>query len=243
MNQGNRLIMEDGKNFKEETKRLEKNITKLENEIYETCRKTGRDTKDIRIIAATKYASVEQVRMVSGLGIKDFGENRAEQLIDKHDAVKESSIWHFIGHLQRRKVKIVVPRVDLIHSIDKISTLSKISEESKNNNKIQKVLLELNISREETKYGMNPENLYNFIDDALNYKNIKITGLMTMAPLTDDFVLIREVFRKLRNLRDNLNKDYSGLDLTELSMGMSNDYKVAIEEGATMIRIGSMLFK
>jgi pyridoxal phosphate enzyme (YggS family) len=227
-----------GKEYK-----LEKNITDLKNEIYRTCRKTGRNMEDIKIIAATKYASAEQVGIISGLGIKDFGENRTEQLEEKYSMAKEGSIWHFIGHLQRRKVKIVVPRVDFIHSIDKISTLSKVNDESKKNNKIQKLLIELNISGEETKYGMDPEMLYSFVDKALDYKNTKIVGLMTIAPLTDDLELIRGVFRRLRILRDNLNKDLSNINLTELSMGMSNDFKIAIEEGATMIRIGSKIFK
>ena len=117
------------------------------------------------------------------------------------------------------------------------------NDESEKNSKVQKILIELNISGEETKYGMDPGSLYNFIDKALNYRNIKIVGLMTIAPLTDDFELIRKIFRRLRILKDDLNKDFSGMDLTELSMGMSNDFKIAIEEGATMVRIGSMIFK
>ncbi len=235
--------MKSRKILTEEKYKIEKNITSLKNEIYRTCRKTGRDMEDVKIIAATKYASAEQVSIISGMGIKNFGENRAEQLEEKYSMAGVDSIWHFIGHLQRKKAKIVVPRVDFIHSIDKISTLSKVNDESKKNNKLQKLLIELNISGEETKYGMNPENLYSFIDEALDYRNIKIVGLMTIAPLTDDFKLIRNVFRRLRILRDNLNKDFSNINLTELSMGMSNDFKIAIEEGATMIRIGSMIFK
>ena len=235
--------MESRKGITEEEYRLNKNITDLRNEIYGICKKTGRNMEDITIVAATKYASAGQVRIISGLGIKDFGENRAEQLKEKYSAAGAGSRWHFIGHLQRRKAKIVVPRVDFIHSIDKISTLSKVNDESKKNNKIQKILIELNISGEKTKYGMIPENLHSFIDNALDYKNTEIVGLMTMAPLTDDFMLIRNIFRRLRILRDDLNKDFRSINLTELSMGMSNDFKIAIEEGATMVRIGSVIFK
>jgi len=223
--------------------KLRENINNLKKEIYTTCRETGRAMKDITLIAATKYASAEQVRLISGLGIKNFGENRAEELKEKYNMVRKNSVWHFIGHLQRRKAKIVVPRVDFIHSIDKISTLIKVDDESKKNNKIQKLLIELNISGEETKYGIDPEDLYSFISKALNYRNTKIVGLMTIAPLTDDFGLIRKIFRRLRILKDNLNKDFGGIKLTELSMGMSNDFKIAIEEGATMVRIGTIIFK
>ncbi len=223
--------------------KISENINNLRKEIYSTCREAGRDINDINIIAATKYASAEQVRLISRLGIKDFGENRAEELKEKYNMAKKDSIWHFIGHLQRRKAKIVVPLVDFIHSIDKISTLNKVDDESRRNNKIQKLLIELNISGEETKYGIDPKDLYSFVGKALNYKNTKIVGLMTIAPLTDDFGLIRKIFRRLRILKDNLNKDFKGVELTELSMGMSNDFKIAIEEGATMIRIGSMIFK
>jgi pyridoxal phosphate enzyme (YggS family) len=231
------------KNTAGQEQKLRENIKYLKKEIYNTCMEAGRDVDDITIIAATKYASAEQVRLLSGLGVGDFGENRAEELKEKYDMAGKNSVWHFIGHLQSRKVKIVVPRVEFIHSIDKISTLSKVDDESKKHDKIQKLLIELNISREETKYGMDPRDIFCFIDKALSYRNTKIVGLMTLAPLTDDHELIREIFRRLRILKDDLNKDFKDIKLTELSMGMSNDFKIAIEEGATMIRIGSMIFK
>jgi pyridoxal phosphate enzyme (YggS family) len=227
----------------EQEHRLRENISSLKKEIYNACKEAGRDANDITVVAATKYASAEQVRLISGLGIRDFGENRAEELKEKYHMAGKDSVWHFIGHLQSRKVKIVVPRVDFIHSIDKISTLIKVDDESRKSNKIQKLLIELNISGEETKYGMDPEELFSFVEKALNYRNIEIVGLMTLAPLTDDSGLIRRIFRKLRILKDNLNKNFRDIELTELSMGMSNDFRIAIEEGATMIRIGSMIFK
>ena len=118
-----------------------------------------------------------------------------------------------------------------------------MNHEAEKISKIQKLLIEVNISGEETKYGINPENLHVFLKEALNYENIKVVGLMTIAPLTNDFKLIRGIFRRLRILRDRSNKDFSSMNLTELSMGMSNDYSVAIEEGATMIRVGSIIFK
>ncbi len=227
----------------EEAGRLKRNINNLRNEVEITCKKVGRSSKEVSIIAATKYASARQVEMVYNSGLRNFGENRADQLKEKHGAVKEDSVWHFIGHLQSRKAKIVVPLVEFIHSIDKISTLSKVNDEAEKLDKIQKVLVEVNISGEESKYGINPGDLHNFLEEALDFKNIEVAGLMTMAPLTDDFGFIREVFKNLRILCGKLNKDFSKVNLAELSMGMSNDYRIAIEEGATMIRVGSIIFK
>lgn len=235
--------MENSGNLIGEAESLKRNINNLKDEMDKICKKIGRSSKDISIIAATKYASAGQVKLIYNLGLRNFGENRADELEEKYSAVEKDSIWHFIGHLQSRKVKKVVPLVEFIHSIDRISTLSKVNNEAEKLNKIQKLLIEINISGEESKYGINPDDLYNFLKETSNYKNIKVVGLMTMAPLTDDFGFIREIFKKLRILRDKSNEYFSNMNLTELSMGMSNDYQVAIEEGATMIRIGSIIFK
>lgn len=235
--------MEDGIGPIKETEELKRNINNLKKEIDAICRKIGRDNSDIKIIAASKYASAGQVKSVYDLGIRDFGENRADQLEEKYNAVKGDLLWHFIGHLQSRKIKVVVPMVEFIHSIDNINTLNKINDEAKKLNKVQRLLAEVNISGEQSKYGMNPEDLYDFIEKSFDFKNISLEGLMTIAPLTDNFGFIREIFSRLRILRDKANKDFKNIRLRELSMGMSNDYRVAIEEGATMIRIGSIIFK
>jgi len=225
-----------------ETEKFKRNINNLKDEMDKICKKIGRSSKDISIIAATKYASPGQVKLIYNLGLRNFGENRVDELEEKYSAVEKDSVWHFIGHLQSRKVKKVVPLVEFIHSIDGIGTLSKVNYEAGKLNKIQKLLIEINISGEQSKYGINPDDLYNFLKETSNFKNIKVAGLMTMAPLTEDFGFIREIFKKLRILRDKSNEYFSNMNLTELSMGMSNDYKVAIEEGATMIRIGSIIF-
>jgi PLP dependent protein len=225
-----------------EEKKLESNINNLRKEIEKICKKTGRNTSEIRVIAATKYVSALEVRMINKFGINNFGENRASELVEKHNATGEDSVWHFIGHLQSRKVKIVVPLVEFIHSIDKISTLYKVNDEAGKMNKKQKVLIEVNISGEESKFGIKPGDLYNFLREASEFRNVEVAGLMTMAPLTDDFELIRKIFRELRILKEMYDRDISGVKLKELSMGMSNDYRVAIEEGATMIRVGSIIF-
>jgi PLP dependent protein len=219
-----------------------RNVEKLKNEIGQVCKLSGRNPDDILIVAAAKYADGEQLKQVMELGINHFGENRAEELLKKYDAIGDDAIWHFIGHLQSRKVKIVVPLVEYIHSIDSLSTLEKINEEAYKNNKVQKVLIEINISREDSKFGIYPENLEDFLMQTKDFNNIKIAGLMTMAPLTDDFGFIRIIFKKLRILMETFNEKFKSLNMKELSMGMSNDFKIAIEEGATMIRVGSSIF-
>ncbi|MDY0027640.1 MAG: YggS family pyridoxal phosphate-dependent enzyme [Candidatus Humimicrobiaceae bacterium] len=236
------MIKEEKLIEEKKAERLKKNIDNLREEVKKTCNKAGRNVSDVKIVIATKYASLQQVKLLYTLGINNFGENRADELVEKYNATGGAPVWHFIGHLQSRKAKIVVPLVEYIHSIDKISTLDKVNAEAEELNKIQKVLIEVNISGEESKFGIDPEDLYNFLKEALNFKNVNVVGLMTMAPLTDDFKLIRGIFRKLRILMENSNRYLEDINLTELSMGMSNDYRVAIEEGATMIRVGSVIF-
>lgn len=219
-----------------------RNVEKLKNEICQVCKLSGRNPDDILIVAASKYADTEQLKQVLELGISHFGENRAEELLKKYDVIGDDAIWHFIGHLQSRKVKIVVPLVEYIHSIDSLSTLKKINEEANKNNKVQKVLIEINISGEDSKFGIYPGKLEDFLMGAKDFSGIKIAGLMTMAPLTDDFDFIRIIFKKLRILMETFNEKFKSLNMKELSMGMSNDFKIAIEEGATMIRVGSSIF-
>jgi pyridoxal phosphate enzyme (YggS family) len=224
--------------------KYKRNIYDLRQNIEKVCRKAGRNPGEILLVAATKYADAEQVNLISELGLKDFGENRADQLVEKYNHLRARKRWHFIGHLQSRKAKIVVPLVEYIHSIDKTGTLEKVNKAALEIGKIQKVLIEINISGESAKYGMEPEELYDFLKRSEMFGNIRVEGLMTMAPFTEDMDVVRKVFRNLRLLRDRTNKKIKGAGyLKELSMGMSNDYRVAIEEGATMLRIGSDIFK
>ena len=227
--------------------KIKQNITNLMREIKMVCEKSNRSFDEIKIVAASKYANTDQILEAAYNGIKYFGENRAEELLEKYSVINNKVNWHFIGHLQSRKVKIVVPIVELIHSVDSIKLLEKINLMSFQLGKIQDVLLEVNLSGESTKFGINEDEIDFFLKNSVNFKNIRITGLMTMAPLSKDFNLIRNIFRKLRTLlqtymNESYSKDYPNILLKELSMGMSNDYKIAIEEGATIIRIGSLIF-
>jgi PLP dependent protein len=219
------------------------NLKKINNDIRLSCEITGRDPSGVKIVAATKYADINQINTLLDLGITDLGENKADDLLLKSKAINTGSTWHFFGHLQSNKIKKVVPIAEYIHSIDSIDTLSKINDFAVSFGKIQKVLIEVNISNEETKYGISKSNLNNFVMNSIKYGNIKICGLMTMAPFTDDYSYIKYVFSALRGTMEDLNDSFKELNLSELSMGMSNDYKIAVEEGATMIRIGSAIFK
>jgi PLP dependent protein len=221
-------------------------IENLKADIKDICSKAGRDADDIKIIAASKYTDAQGITEALKWGIKDFGENRADALAEKFTLVGNRAKWHFIGHLQSRKAKVVVSIAEYIHSCDSLGIIKAINTQASAICKLQKILIEVNISGEESKYGLKPQELPGLIGAALDFKNVRICGLMTMAPLCDDATLIRKVFTDLRLLRDKTVKEiseYAGnVTLKELSMGMSNDYKMAIEEGATMVRIGSLIF-
>ena len=219
-----------------------KKIGLLKRDIREAAVISNRNPDDIRIIAASKYTDASGIEEVFNAGINDFGENRADELTKKHEIIGDRVTWHFIGHLQKRKVKQVVPIVEYIHSIGKLSTLEKVNRVAQECNKIQKVLIELNISGEQTKFGMHPDELRSFIESLERFSNIEATGLMTMTPLTDDMDMIRGIFRQLKKTLIDTNSYAENICLKELSMGMSNDFMIAVEEGSTMVRIGSLIF-
>ncbi len=226
-----------------EKEKIAFNLNRINNDISSSCKTAGRDPSGVKIVVATKYADINQINTLIDLGITDLGENKADDLVLKSQIVNKKPVWHFIGHLQSNKIKKVVPIAQYIHSIDSIDTLSKINYFAESIGKIQKILIEVNISDEETKFGIKKDGLNNFIMNAIKYDNIKMCGLMTMAPNTDDYEYIRYIFSSLRNTLNDLNNYFKNLYLSELSMGMSNDYKIAVEEGATIVRIGSAIFK
>jgi pyridoxal phosphate enzyme (YggS family) len=192
-----------------------------------------------RVLMASKYLDVEQMGILLQAGISLVGENRAEGLESKWERWHDSFEFHFIGHLQSRKVRQVVPYVSLIHSVESISLVEELDRRAETE---VRVLLEVNVSGEETKYGILPPAAETFLERAAAHRRVKFAGLMTMAPFTPDPESTRPYFRELRELRDRLAVAFTGrYELTELSMGMSNDYEVAVEEGATIVRIGSAL--
>ncbi|OEF99537.1 YggS family pyridoxal phosphate enzyme [Vulcanibacillus modesticaldus] len=223
---------------------LEANLALIKERIKRSCIKSNRNQNDVKIIAVTKYVDVDQTKEVLDLGLEHLGENRVQNALPKYEKLQGRGFWHFIGRLQSKKVKQILGKFDYIHSLDRLSLAEEIDKRAKQLGIKVKCFVQVNISKEETKTGVEPENLLDFIKEVSKFDSIQLVGLMTMAPYVEDKELTRPIFRKLRELLEQIN-DQNILDykLTELSMGMSNDFEVAIEEGATFIRIGSLLLK
>lgn len=220
---------------------IAENIKHLRERIAAKCAEFKRNPREIRIIAVSKFFGLDAINEANRLGITDFGENKAQELRDKYEILGDKVTWHFIGTLQRNKVKYAVRAAEYIHSVDSAALAEEINKEAKKLNKVQKVLLEVKTSSEETKSGLSDdEEVLKLVRHCSNFPNVELVGLMTMAAFTDDKSIIRKSFSDLRKLKDEINKN--GFYLSELSMGMTNDYEIAIEEGATMLRIGSAIF-
>jgi pyridoxal phosphate enzyme (YggS family) len=220
---------------------IEENLKHLRERITAKCAEFKRNPQEITLVAVSKFFGLDAINEANQLGITNFGENRAQELRDKYELLGDKVTWHFIGSLQRNKAKYVVKAATFIHSVDSSMLADEINIQAKKLNKIQKILLEVKTSSEESKSGLTTESeLLNLVKHCSTLQNVELVGLMTMAAFTDDTEIIRKSFIELRNLRDKINQN--GFDLRELSMGMTNDYEIAIEEGATMLRIGSAIF-
>ncbi|MCB0541324.1 MAG: YggS family pyridoxal phosphate-dependent enzyme [Bacteroidetes bacterium] len=210
-------------------------------EIDNTCKRYN-----AQLVAVTKKRSIEEVSELYELGYHVFAENRVQDLLEKKELLPNNIQWHLIGHLQRNKVKYIVPFVKLIHSVDSIRLLSEINKEAKKVNKTIDCLLQFHVAQEESKYGTAPENIDAFMSDlkTIEIDNIKIRGIMGMASFTDNQNQIRKEFEQLKSIFEMLKKEYLKEDnFSILSMGMSSDYKIALEEGSTLVRVGSALFE
>ncbi|MCD5322604.1 MULTISPECIES: YggS family pyridoxal phosphate-dependent enzyme [Pontibacillus] len=218
---------------------IKKNVETVTEEIEKACKKSGRVSSEVTVIAVTKYVSTERAQEAVNAGIIHLGENRAEGLESKYESIGSRAKWHFIGSLQSRKVKQVVDTITSIHSLDRMSLAKEIHKRA--NRKIS-CFVQVNVSGEESKHGLSPEEVIPFIDKIKDYDNIVVEGLMTMAPHTEEEEVLRSTFRQLRQLKEKVEaKGFSHAPCHGLSMGMSNDYQIAIEEGATHVRIGSKL--
>ncbi|CAA9508525.1 MAG: UPF0001 protein YggS, partial [uncultured Rubrobacteraceae bacterium] len=191
--------------------------------------RSGRDARDVRVLVASKYYAPEQVGALAGAGVNLVGENRAEDLVEKQERFGELFEWHFIGHVQRRKAKIVAPRVDLIHSVDSVGLITELEKRAPEDG--VEVLLQVNVSGEESKYGVSEGGVEELLEAAAATEGrVRARGFMTLAPLVEEAEQVRYVFAKLRSIRDRLRGSWSPhFDLSELSMGMSSDYEVAVE--------------
>lgn len=215
------------------------NLNIIQKHIEAACARADRNLKDVTLIAVTKQVSVERTEEVIQNEIFHIGENRPEGLQKKIEAIKEDVKWHYIGSLQTRKVKSVINEIDYLHSLDRKSLADEIEKRA---DSVKNCFVQVNVSEEQSKHGLSMEEAESFIDSLKNYSRIRVVGLMTMAPNTEDDLLIRNVFRSLKELQLKIaSKQLAYAPCTELSMGMSGDYEIAIEEGATFIRIGTAL--
>lgn len=220
---------------------VKENLAKIQADINEICGRVGRDPKEVNIVAVTKYVSLETTEAALNAGLSHIGENRAEAAVQKWQALQNRGIWHFIGSLQTRKVKEITGKFDYLHSLDRLSLAKEVDKRLKDG-QVMKCFVQVNVSKEESKSGLSPTEVIPFIKELVEYKGIQVVGLMTMAPFYKDPEQTRPVFQKLRELRDDVHSlKLEHAPCTELSMGMSNDYRIAVEEGATFIRIGSAL--
>lgn len=218
-------------------KDIEKSIQIIREKISKAAAKSGRCEKDVLLIGVTKKVDLDSIKIAYDLGIKDFGENYVQEARKKIDSFEKKATWHMIGHIQSNKIKYLPRLFDYIHSVDRWEVLEILD----NFEKRMKILFELNIAEEKTKQGAKPDDIRKILERIDTLKNIEPIGLMTMAPYVENPEEIRWVFGRLRELRDELNREF-GLNMKELSMGMSNDFEIAIEEGATMVRIGTAIF-
>lgn len=222
---------------------LQDNYNSVNNEIKMACERSGRNTDDIVLIAVSKTKPVEMLQQIYDCGCRDFGENKVQELIDKYERLPKDIRWHMIGHLQTNKVKYLVDKVYMIHSVDSYKLANEISKEAVKKGVTVKVLLEVNVAEEESKFGITSEETLSFYNEVSVLPNIEVCGLMTIAPYVENCEENRQYFVKLHQLNIDIASQKKDNDYRKLlSMGMTGDYQVAIEEGATHVRVGTGIF-
>lgn len=222
---------------------LKENYARVYEKVNEACKRAGRNKDDVTLIAVSKTKPVEMLKEVYDCGCRDFGENKVQEIMDKYDKLPSDIRWHMIGHLQTNKVKYIVDKVYMIHSVDSIKLAKEISKEALKKNVIVKVLLEVNVAEEESKFGIMSDEVKELYNEVIDLPGLKVCGLMTIAPYVEDSEENRQYFVKLKQLMVDMTEEKSdNKSVGELSMGMTGDYEVAIEEGATFVRVGTGIF-
>ena len=222
---------------------LKENLANVEKNIEQACKNAGRNRNEVTLIAVSKTKPVEMLQEIYDENIRDFGENKVQELCSKMEQLPSDIRWHMIGHLQRNKVKYIVGKVELIHSVDTYRLAEEINIQAKKQNVIVPILVEVNIAHEESKFGISAEDAILLVEEISRLENIRIKGLMTIAPYVVNPEDNRLYFRKIKQLSvDITNKNIDNVSMEILSMGMTGDYEVAIEEGATMVRVGTGIF-
>ena len=211
-------------------------LTKVQNKIASAAERVGRDPSEITLIAVTKTHGAEEINEAIAAGVTDIGENKVQEILSKYDDITPGVRWHLIGHLQTNKVKSVVDKVCMIHSVDSLHLAQEIDKRCRDIGKVMDVLIQVNAAGEEQKSGVPPEEVFSLYEEISKLGNLRVRGLMQIAPQTDNPESVRKYFKQVKEIFDSI----PGLDV--LSMGMSGDYKVAIEEGANLIRIGTAIF-
>lgn len=222
---------------------LASNLQEVERKIMEACDKAGRAREEITLIAVSKTKPVPMLQEIYDLGVRDFGENKVQELTDKEPQLPADLRWHMIGHLQRNKVKQVIDKAVLIHSVDSVRLAKAIEAEAAKKDIVVQILLEVNVAEEDSKFGLKVDEVLPAIEEIATMPHVRIKGLMTIAPFVENPEENRTVFAQLQKLSvDIAEKNIDNVSVNILSMGMTNDYQVAIEEGATMIRVGTGIF-
>ncbi len=224
---------------------IKQNLDLLYKRIKDACLRAEREPESVKLVASTKYVDVEVTKILMENGLIEFGENRLQDAEDKIEHIGDSSIvWHMFGHLQRNKVKKALKIFELIHSVETLRLAKEINKEAVKLEKRAKILVEINVSGEEAKYGLTPNDAIPFMKELNSMEGLQVEGLMTMAPMVDDHEVCRPVFKGLREMRDRINDlNLDNINMNCLSMGMTLDFEAAIEEGSNLIRVGTAIYK
>ncbi|MBQ8803537.1 MAG: YggS family pyridoxal phosphate-dependent enzyme [Tyzzerella sp.] len=222
---------------------LKENLIEVEQKIEEACKRAGRRREEVTLIAVSKTKPVSMLEEVYDCGIRNFGENKVQELVDKFSKLPSDINWHMIGHLQRNKVKAVIDKAALIHSVDSVRLAEAIEQEAAKRGLDVDVLIEVNVAEEDSKFGLKVEDVLPMIETIATFPHVHIKGLMTIAPFVENPEENRTVFAQLRKLSvDIAGKNIDNVSVGILSMGMTNDFEIAIEEGATIVRVGTAIF-
>lgn len=222
---------------------IKDNVKRVLEDISEFAIKSGRKPEDVTLVAVTKTVTAKEAQEVMDAGVLTLGENRVQSLLDKYEVLGDKPTWHLIGHLQTNKVKYIADKVSLIHSVESLKLAEEINDKFSQKERIAEILVQVNVSGEESKFGITPYDTFDLIEKISEFKNVRVKGLMTMAPLIATPDECRRYFYELKKLsQDIADKKYKNVEMRHLSMGMSGDYKEAILEGATIVRVGSALF-
>ncbi len=222
---------------------LKENLQQVEENIKKACERSGRDRADVTLIAVSKTKPVEMLQTIYDCGIRDFGENKVQEMCDKMEVLPGDIKWHMIGHLQTNKVKYIVGKTELIHSVDSVHLAAEIQKQAVKKDVIVPILIEVNIAEEESKFGIHKEDTIAMVRQIAGMDHLRIKGLMTIAPFVENAEDNRLYFREIKQLSvDIKNQNIDNVSMDVLSMGMTGDYEVAIEEGATLVRVGTGIF-